>query len=160
MSPAQVQPQIEDAIENRRFSVVRELVQDWEPADLADLIQEMEPEDRGVLFRVLPRELAALTRADVAASVDLTGAAALGGNWSLEYVTGAVEAGSVFEAAVLESFQGVLADYTVQSGDATLNRADLPEALRDESLDIEAARRQPYLNTDLDALIRGGGGSG
>ena len=59
MSPADVQPQIEEAIKNRRFGVVRPLVSEWEPADLADLIQDLEPEDRGVLFRLLPRDLAA-----------------------------------------------------------------------------------------------------
>ena len=34
------------------------------------------------------------------------------------------------------------------------------EALRDDTLDIEAARRRQYLNTDLDELIRDGGGGG
>ena len=48
--------------------------------------------------------LAALTHADVAASTDLTGAAALGGNWTLEARTGAIEA----HALALAGFQGVL----------------------------------------------------
>ena len=34
------------------------------------------------------------------------------------------------------------------------------EALRDGTLDVEAARARRYLNTDLDAVIRDGGGSG
>ena len=34
------------------------------------------------------------------------------------------------------------------------------EALRDGTLDIEAARQQPHVNTDLGAVIRDGGGSG
>jgi magnesium transporter len=59
MSPAEVQPQIEEAIKDRRFGVVRPLLSEWEPADLADLIQDLDPEDRGVLFRLLPRDLAA-----------------------------------------------------------------------------------------------------
>jgi len=59
MSPAQVQPKIEEAIRTRNFAIVRSLLNEWEPADLAGLIEELEPEDRGVLFRLLPRSLAA-----------------------------------------------------------------------------------------------------
>ncbi len=40
---------------------------------------------------VLLQQLSALTRADVAASTDRTGAAALGGNWTLEAHTGNIE---------------------------------------------------------------------
>jgi len=50
--------------------------------------------------------LADLTGADVAASEDLTGAAALGGDWDLEVQQGAIEATSIASA----SFDGVLAD--------------------------------------------------
>ena len=42
--------------------------------------------------RALVEQLGALTGADVAASTNLTGARALGGDWNLEYSTGAVEA--------------------------------------------------------------------
>ena len=61
MSPAQVQPKIEEALRTRNFSAIRGLLSDWEPADLADLIQRLEPEERGVLFRLLPRGAAADT---------------------------------------------------------------------------------------------------
>jgi hypothetical protein len=47
--------------------------------------------------RALAAGLAALTGADVAASTDLTGAAALGGDWDLEYRTGAVEAAALID---------------------------------------------------------------
>ena len=40
-------------------------------------------------------ELSRLTGADVAASTDLTGAADLGGDWDLEYATGAIESGAL-----------------------------------------------------------------
>ncbi len=43
--------------------------------------------------QLLVDTLARITQADVAASSDLTGAAALGGDWVLEYQTGAIEAG-------------------------------------------------------------------
>jgi hypothetical protein len=53
--------------------------------------------------------IAALTGADVAASTDRTGAAAQGGDWELEYRTGAVEA----RTAAAPAWGGVLAAVTV-----------------------------------------------
>lgn len=57
--------------------------------------------------------LADLTDADVAASSDLTGAAALGGNWTLETVTGAVTPEAPFADAALEDYAHSLATFTV-----------------------------------------------
>lgn len=59
MSPAQVQPRIEEALKERRFTVVRDLLSESEPAGLVDLIQDLAPGDRAVLFRLLPRDDAA-----------------------------------------------------------------------------------------------------
>ena len=50
-----------------------------------------------------------LTNADVAASNDLTGPAALNGNWQLEASTGAIEAASVLSANSQADFAGSLA---------------------------------------------------
>ena len=47
--------------------------------------------------------LSQLTGADVAASDDLTGSAALGGDWQLEYVTGGIQSSSVIAAAVQQA---------------------------------------------------------
>ena len=49
----------------------------------------------------LVSSLARLTSADVAASTDATGNAAVGGNWTLEYQTGPIEAKSAFAADAL-----------------------------------------------------------
>jgi Ca2+-binding RTX toxin-like protein len=49
--------------------------------------------------------LGALTQADIAASTDVTGAAALGGDWTLEAHSGQIET----EALALGAFQGTLA---------------------------------------------------
>ena len=71
----------------------------------------------------LVSSLARLTSADVAASTDATGNAAAGGNWTLEYQTGPIEAKSAFAADALAGFMGVLdlpAQPTVTtSGDQT-----------------------------------------
>uniref|UniRef100_Q3AR75 VCBS n=1 Tax=Chlorobium chlorochromatii (strain CaD3) TaxID=340177 RepID=Q3AR75_CHLCH len=50
--------------------------------------------------------LAEATGADVAASDDLTGSAALGGDWDLEYATGAIESG--VDTNVVQEYDGVL----------------------------------------------------
>ena len=52
--------------------------------------------------------LASLTGADVAASTDPTGAAALGGDWTLEASTGAIEAAPAFTAEAESEFNALL----------------------------------------------------
>ncbi|NEU73154.1 DUF4347 domain-containing protein [Hassallia byssoidea VB512170] len=54
------------------------------------------------------QQLSQLTGADVAASDDLTGSAALGGDWDLEVKTGKIESPLAFQASVLESYNGIL----------------------------------------------------
>ncbi|MCA9061772.1 MAG: DUF4347 domain-containing protein, partial [Planctomycetaceae bacterium] len=53
-----------------------------------------------------------LTGADVTASTDSTGSAALGGNWLLEYQHGAIEAGIIVSEQTQESWQGLMAPLT------------------------------------------------
>jgi len=60
----------------------------------------------------LVSRLAEATGADVAASTNLTGSAALGGDWVLERQTGSIELGSGFEPTVLENFAGTLQVFT------------------------------------------------
>ena len=59
--------------------------------------------------KALVDSLQELTGADVAASTDATGAAALGGDWDLEYAAGDVEADVAFDAGLQESYANVLA---------------------------------------------------
>ncbi|WP_189688244.1 cadherin domain-containing protein, partial [Pseudorhodoferax aquiterrae] len=77
--------------------------------------------------RALVQGLADLTGADVAASTDATGAAALGGNWLLEMQTGHIEARLAFDLQTQAQWQGLLATYTVtstaDSGAGTLRQA-------------------------------------
>ncbi|MCW2242495.1 VCBS domain-containing protein [Azospirillum canadense] len=63
--------------------------------------------EQGVAF---VNRLAAATGADVAASVDDTGSAALGGNWVLEEHTGAIETSIAVSAAGQEAYQGLMAN--------------------------------------------------
>jgi len=57
--------------------------------------------------KALVQQLSQLTEADVAASDDLTGSAALGGDWKLELTTG-VAAPLAFQPEVLEAYDSVL----------------------------------------------------
>lgn len=64
-------------------------------------------------------KLSQMTGADVAASTDLTGSAAKGGNWILEKATGVIEAASAFSQTVKDAYKDLLATFTVtNSNDA------------------------------------------
>ena len=52
-------PEIKTLIEARDFNALRELFQEWPPADLAEVIVDMDENDRVIIFRVLPSTLAA-----------------------------------------------------------------------------------------------------
>ncbi|NER96578.1 MAG: DUF4347 domain-containing protein [Symploca sp. SIO1B1] len=66
----------------------------------------------GITGEQLIIALANYTGADVAASTDLTGSEALGGNWVFEKQTGEIEAGLGFESQVLADFTGKLQVFT------------------------------------------------
>jgi magnesium transporter len=52
-------PEIKSMIDARRFGALRELFEDWPPADVAEVILDMEEHDQVIIFRVLPHDLAA-----------------------------------------------------------------------------------------------------
>lgn len=54
------------------------------------------------------QQLSTLTHADVAASSNLTGSQALGGDWILEQTTGSIESGLGIQAATLQNYDAVL----------------------------------------------------
>ena len=55
------------------------------------------------------QKISELTGANIAASDDLTGSAALGGDWELEIAIGQINAELAFEKEVLEGYTSVLA---------------------------------------------------
>ena len=61
----------------------------------------------------LAQGLAQLTGADVAASDDLTGSALRGGDWTLEYQTGQIDASNAISDAAQRDWDHVLATFTV-----------------------------------------------
>ncbi|OWT80568.1 MULTISPECIES: DUF4347 domain-containing protein [unclassified Achromobacter] len=67
----------------------------------------------------LVQQIAALTHLNVAASTDATGAAALGGNWTLEYQAGKTHT-AVIESAAAQAQYDALLVQTVESYDSSL----------------------------------------
>ena len=67
----------------------------------------------GVIGKAFVQQISQLTGADVAASDDLTGSAALGGNWLLEYATGLIEAPLALQVQAMEAYTAVLPNYIV-----------------------------------------------
>jgi hypothetical protein len=64
-------------------------------------------------------DLSDLTLADVAASNDLTGSAALGGDWQLEFKTGSIETSVALDADAQADYEGVFDAYVVSNTNAT-----------------------------------------
>ncbi|MDZ8085594.1 MAG: Calx-beta domain-containing protein [Nostoc sp. DedQUE12b] len=54
------------------------------------------------------QQISQITGADVAASTDKTGSAALGGDWNLEVKTGKIEASLAFQPKVIQAYQSIL----------------------------------------------------
>ncbi len=73
------------------------------------------------------RDFSALTGADIAASNDLTGAAALGGDWDLEIATGSIDTIQIFTAATAQDFTATLATITATT-EGKLSAAPTPQA--------------------------------
>ncbi|MDB9455318.1 glycosyl hydrolase family 18 protein [Dolichospermum circinale CS-541/06] len=67
----------------------------------------------GVIGKAFVQQMSQLTGADVAASDDLTGSAALGGDWLLEYGTGLIEAPLALQVQAMEAYNSVLPNYIV-----------------------------------------------
>ncbi|MCU0542324.1 MAG: DUF4347 domain-containing protein [Oscillatoriaceae cyanobacterium Prado104] len=76
-------------------------------------------------------QLATVTGADVAASSDLTGSQALGGNWNLEFSTGSIEASGALSDSAQATYQNVLATFNVNTTDDVVNGNDRFLSLRE-----------------------------
>ena len=75
--------------------------------------------------------LSELTGADINASNDLTGHAALGGDWDLEYVFGHIETDVIFSASVQENWYHTLATFTVTTPNDVVDAGDGELSLRE-----------------------------
>jgi len=110
------------------------------------------------------QKLSKLTKANIAASFDITGSAQKGGNWVLEYATGAIKTGLAIEPEVMAGYGHTLATFIVT------NTADAGSgSLRQAITDANATAGPPHninfaipgagvqtiaLATDLPPIIR------
>lgn len=60
-----VEEQIEELLKNRKFAALSKILKELNPADVAALMHSMPEEDLPVVFRILPKELAAETFAEL-----------------------------------------------------------------------------------------------
>lgn len=58
-------PDIEEMLLKRDFAGLKEGIADWESAEIADMLLSLQPDDRVILFRLLPRDVAADVFADL-----------------------------------------------------------------------------------------------
>ncbi|WP_028470765.1 DUF4347 domain-containing protein, partial [Neptunomonas japonica] len=106
-----------------------------------------------------------LTGADIAASDDKTGAKALGGDWDLEYQSGAIEAQLAFSVDAQQNWQGVLGAITVTTDQDTLDGdADLTSLANlaltpgsDGLISLREAIIAANANADADTITLGAG---
>lgn len=54
-----VKPEIIDLIKNRDFTDLKDVLLDWTPADISDLIHSLDEGEQAIVFRVLPKDIAA-----------------------------------------------------------------------------------------------------
>jgi len=56
-----LQPEIQSLIVERKLSILKEILSEWSPADIADLIVDLSEQEQVIIFRLLSNELAADT---------------------------------------------------------------------------------------------------
>lgn len=56
-----LQPEIQSLIEKKQLSILKDILTDWTPADIAELLKELSESERVIIFRLLSKEMAADT---------------------------------------------------------------------------------------------------
>ena len=56
-----LQPEIRDLIDRKELGILKDVFSHWPAADLAELISEISEEEQPIIFRLLPKDLSALT---------------------------------------------------------------------------------------------------
>jgi Ca2+-binding RTX toxin-like protein len=114
--------------------------------------------DRGSQFI---QRLSTLTGANIAASTNLTGNAALGGDWELEWKTGEISSAPVLQPEIMESYGSVLADVAIPNRlygvvDTVPSNPAIPSELRLANTDDGVSTRVGDLAFKTFALARQG----
>src|SRR4028118_2213355 len=113
----------------------------------------------GETGKAFVKRLSELTGARVAASQNLTGSVAKGGDWELEVSTGSIEAPLVFEAEVLAGYEYVLNTFGAATNfpiTYSLRKVATADFNKDGNLDLAFATTGPNRNVSI-ALGNGTG---
>ena len=108
----------------------------------------------GAAGKAFVQRLSQLTHATVAASENLTGSAAKGGDWVLGFATGKIESAIALRPEVLKAYSGVLQNFNVstyqQLQDAITVATTTPEAdVINFTSDIVLGGELPVINTNI-----------
>ncbi|NJR24917.1 MAG: DUF4347 domain-containing protein, partial [Richelia sp. CSU_2_1] len=106
------------------------------------------------------QKLSDLTGADIAASTDLTGSSALGGDWDLEKLTGSIESPLAFQADAIADYKSVLVDclpnviYAIANGRVLITSVNTggtitPAVPNTLPFSPQAVARDPLSSTNL-----------
>jgi hypothetical protein len=119
----------------------------------------------GVQGKVFVHLLSQLTGAKIAASVNLTGSAAQGGDWELAYTTGTIETDLAFPQSIREAYRGVFANFVVNvfsdvdDGDPNNGLTSLREAIRlanqrrgEDTIDLTGIPTNIFLRSSLPTI--------
>jgi hypothetical protein len=106
----------------------------------------------GETGKAFVKRLSELTGASVAASQNLTGSVAKGGNWELEVSTGKIETPLVFEPEVLASYEYVLSTFGAATNfpiTYSLRKVATEDFNKDGNLDLAFATTGPNRNVSI-----------
>jgi magnesium transporter len=53
-----LQPEIRSLIDERKLSTLKEILSDWTPTDIAELLSELNDNEQVIIYRLLPPDLA------------------------------------------------------------------------------------------------------
>ncbi len=120
-----------DIVDENKLEQSRQQLQQWEKslAANADILLYGCDVAQGEIGSNFIEKFSQLTGADVAASTDVTGNPAQGGNWTLEKKTGPIEATVPFNPEMLGAYQGILAWTNGQAADVVLGQQDFENKL-------------------------------
>ncbi len=97
------------------LAVYQPLLQSWRNAlsETAEIVLYGCHVAKGAIGQQFVRQLSATIQASIAASVDLTGAKSLGGNWELAFHCGQIHYPQIFAQNALDNYAGTLATETI-----------------------------------------------
>lgn len=111
------------ALNRSSLAAYQPVLQSWRNAlsETAEIVLYGCHVAKGAIGQQFVRQLSATIQASVAASIDLTGAQSLGGNWELAFHCGQIHHPRILAQSALDSYAGTLATETISFADNELS---------------------------------------